>query len=166
MSQELGTYEDSNEIASKIQVMKAGDGLSTPLAAEPRGWHRGERLPILLWTTVDKIRYDPATEGTGVVRVHIVNTEEAAVLDHIAPEALDAMLATQREKVADYEREQARLKLEAKGITELPLDDVDGSEADPEGAGDVPDLPRGDWQADAAVTPPTPIGRRRKAAAD
>lgn len=163
---DLGEFEGRPVVASKVIVKKAGDRLSTPLAAEPRKWKSGERLPMLLWGTIGAIDHDPTKEGFGYIRVHDFNTEEAAILDHVDAATLDALMATQREKVADYEREQARLKLEAKGITELPLDDVDGSEADPEGVGDMPDLPRGDWQADAAVTPPTPIGRRRRAAAD
>lgn len=152
MSQELGNYEGSNEIASKIQVMKAGDGLSTPLAAEPRGWHRGERLPILLWTTVTKIRYDPATEGSGVIRVHIVDTEEASVLDHVDQSLLDDLMASQRERVAEYEAQVAAEKEAAKGIQKLDAD------PDPDGK----PMTEAEWMSEAGATPPPPIGSRRK----
>lgn len=165
---DLGFFQGKPVVASKVIVKKAGDGLTKPLAAEPRAFMSGERVPMLLWGTWGSIGFDPTKEGHGFVQVHDFDTEEAAVLDHVDPAMLDGLLASQREKVADYEREQARLKAEAKGISELPLDDAVaaikslGDKPDPWDDGDGEgDLPVGDWQADAAVAAPTPIGGRK-----
>lgn len=158
---DLGEFEGRPVVASKVVVKKAGDGLSKPLAAEPRTWKSGERLPMLLWGTIGAIDFDPTKEGIGYVRVHDFDTEEAAVLDHVDPALLDQLMASQREKVADYEREQTKAKLAAEGAHELPLDG-DGATEGVEG-----DLPVGDWQGDAAATPPTSIsGRKRRGAAE
>lgn len=156
MSQELASFEGRNEVASTIKIMRAGDGLSTPLAAEPRGWAQGDRLPVLLWTTVGKITHEPATEGKGVVRLHILNTDEAAVLDHVDEALLDDLLASQRERVAEYEATIAAEKEAAKGIQKLAVD------PDPDGQ----PMTDAEWMGEAAMTPPTPIGKRRKKAKD
>lgn len=158
---DLGSFQGKPVVASKVIVKKAGDGLTKPLAAEPRAFMSGERVPMLLWGTWGSIGFDPTKEGHGFVQVHDFDTEEAAVLDHVDAAMLDGLLASQREKVAEWEREQARLKAEKHGVVELDLD----GQGDPvsdlvDGDGD-PDLPRGTWQEDAAVTAPTPIGGRR-----
>lgn len=154
---DLGSFEGKPVIASKVIVRKAGDGLTKPLAAEPRAFHSGMRVPMLLWGTIGGIDHEPATEGVGVIRVHDFITEEAAVLDHVELGMLDDLLAAQREKVRLWDLEQKRLKDEAKGIHELPLgaDDEDDGESDEDA----------DWESEARAQAPASLGSKRAAKA-
>lgn len=158
MSVELGVHQGKPVLAASVKITRAGDGLSKPLAAMPRGFDSGTRMPVMLWVEVGDDTFKPVkADADGPVIGFTVKynfiAEEAIVLDHVDHSTLDAMFATQREAVADWEREQARLKKEAEGVHELELDKPEG-----DGAG----MTEAEWMDEAAATAPTPIGSRRK----
>lgn len=178
MSRPLGKAEGKQEIASTVKVTRTGDGLSNALEADPRGWDVGDLVPVLMWTEVEDVNHKRAKEGKGVVRKHNFVCTEMVVLDFLPAEQIDGMFQAQRDAVKSYEAEQARLVEEAAGVQRVPFPDADatggatggveGVLVRPEGMSDEDwegSLPRGDWQGEAAVTPPTPIsGRKRRGA--
>jgi hypothetical protein len=157
---ELSIFEGKTEVTARMQIAGVNDRLKTPLSALPRAWESGERIPVLLWVDVDKIRHDPLEESPGWARVHLTNADEAIVLDHVQAGLLDELAATQREAVAVWEAEQKRLKDEAKGIVAFPGIAHDGSAAD-----EPPERPEGmsdeDWEASARAQAPATLGARR-----
>lgn len=170
---ELGEFEGKREVASELKITKTGDGLSKPLAAEPRAWTSGTKLPVLLWVEIGKIIHDPVDKGDGWVRVHDAPVVEGAVLDRVDVGVLDELMATQREAVKVWEEEQLRAKEEAKGITRVPFPeagDLDGAidvdEVEPEGLPPLPERPEGmseeEWEASARVSSVSPIGSKRR----
>lgn len=161
-AQELGRFEGKTEVGSELKITNTGDGLSKPLAAEPRAWSSGTRLPVLLWVTVDSITHRPAKEGPGFVRVHVSPAEEGYVLDRVDGRILDDLVVAQREAVRLWELEQQRAKDEAKGALALdglekggPVDGGPESNGRPEGMSDA------EWEAGARAVAPTPIGSKQ-----
>lgn len=165
MSNELGTHHGKPVMGASVKITKAGDGLTKPLAAEPRTFEPGSLLPVLVWCKVDGENYTAIeVDGGGVIGYGLTfnfKAQEAVVLDHIAEEDLDAMFAEQREKVRAWEREQMRIKNEAKGIIEFELTDGEGPDGErPNGMSDA------DWEASAREQAPATLAskRARKAA--
>lgn len=158
---DLGEFQGKPIVASKVVVKKAGDGLTKPLAAEPRSFMSGERVPMLLWGTWGSIGFDPTKEGHGFVQVHDFDTEEAAVLDHIDPLVLEEMLMDQRRKVSDWEHEQRRVAEEAKGIVPVPFpphgEVVEVEEVSASGDG----MSEAEWMGEARSAAVSPIGSKQ-----
>lgn len=148
---DLGEFQGKPVVASKVIVKKAGDGLTKPLAAEPRAFRSGDRVPMLLWGTWGSIGFDPTKEGHGFVQVHDFDTEEAAVLDHVDLSLLEDLMSAQREAVLVWEREQLRVKNEEKGIIEFP--GMDGDRPD--------DMSDADWEESARSQAPASLGAKR-----
>lgn len=157
MSNQLSEIEGRAEVAAKIAIRKAGDGLNAPLRAEPRAYRLGEEVYVVLKTSVARISHIDATEGTGVIRVHDLDTSEATIVDEAA---VHGVLAAQRQVVEELLQREAA----AKGAIPFGEPDSDGEDASkPEGMSDE------EWMASAAAQAPTPIGKGRrggKAASD
>jgi hypothetical protein len=154
---DLGEFQGKPIVASKVVVKKAGDGLTKPLAAEPRAFMSGDRVPMLLWGTWGSIGFDPTKEGHGFVQVHDFDTEEAAVLDHVDPAMLEDLLTSQREKVRRWEIDQMRAKNEEKGIIEIP--GIDGEVIDVGETGG--EMSEADWMDEARSSAVSPIGSKQ-----
>lgn len=179
---ELTVFEGKVEVGSELKITNTGDGLSAPLAAEPRAWSSGTKLPVLLFVDVKDITHRPAKEGVGWIRVHQAPADEGFVLDHVDPKLLADLVAAQREAVRIWELEQKRLKEEAKGQPSLAgLEQggpVDGgpswSEKALAGDGEPIDVkevvddgrPEGmseaEWEASARSSSVSPIGAKRQ----
>lgn len=150
MSTKLGKVEGRDEVATKITITKAGDGLSAPLRVEPRAYRLGEDVYVVLKTTVGKVTHTDAQEGSGVVRQHTLDTTEATIVDE---DLVRGVLAAQRTAVEDLLLREE----EAKGAITFPArDDETEGEGRPEGMSDD------EWMASAATTPPTDIGSRKR----
>jgi hypothetical protein len=154
---DLGEFQGKPIVASKVVVKKAGDGLTKPLAAEPRAFMSGDRVPMLLWGTWGSIGFDPTKEGHGFVQVHDFDTEEAAVLDHVDPAMLEDLLTSQREKVRRWEIDQMRAKNEEKGIIEFP--GIDGDVIDVGETGG--EMSEAEWMDEARSSAVSPIGSKQ-----
>lgn len=153
----LGEFEGRPVLAATVKITKAGDGLSAPLAAEPRAFHSGDRIPVLLWCVVDDINHVPMKETKGWTRVHEFVADEAVILDHVAQADLDALFEDQREKVRLWDVEQSRLKDEARGILRLDVD----PEQDEDEAEAAPEIDDESWEASAREGVVSPIGSKR-----
>lgn len=172
-AQKLGVFEGKVEVASELKITKTGDGLSKPLAAEPRAWESGTRVPVLLWVEIGKITHDPTEKGSGFVRVHDAPVIEAAVLDRVDQLVIDNLMEDQREAVRLWELEQQRLKDEAKGQKSLeglevggPVDGgpdvIDVGEVEGDGSGEaLPPLSDADWEQSARAQGVSPIGSKQ-----
>jgi hypothetical protein len=167
-AQKLGVFEGKVEVASELKITGTGDGLTKPLAAEPRGWQSGTRLPVLLFVDIGPLTHRPTEHGSTFVRVHQGPAVEGFVLDRIDDKHLADLVADQREAVRLWELEQQRLKDEAKGAIAFegtekggPVDGGDPIETNghevvrPEGISDE------EWEASARNAPVSQIGSKR-----
>lgn len=183
MMGDLGKFEGTPVVASKVIVRNAGDGLTKPLAAEPRKFKQGERAPMLLWGHWGGIDHEPVKEGVGVIRVQDFVTEESAVLDHVDARMLDELMASQREAVRLWELEQKRLKDESEGAKAFdgldkggPVDGgpswseralagdgaIEVGEATGDGSGEaLPEMTDADWEGEARSSSVSAIGSKQ-----
>jgi hypothetical protein len=111
---ELSTFEGRDVLQSTIKVTKAGDGLSAALGVDPNEYHIGDKVYVVLETTVGRVGYEEIKDTGCFRRVHTLDTEAGTI---VAGELVADVLAEQRRKIA-----------EAKGIIELPLGDDEGDE--------------------------------------
>lgn len=174
----LADFEGSPVRQSGIEIPGAAGGLRDPMKIDPRAFHKGEKVYVVLECLVDKVRFDPIDKDAPAGdqrRVHVFSVEGATIVDG---ELVEEHLAAQRAKIE-------RAKDAAKGQGRLPTDEelyeahTNGEHADglvPEcveceretaavaaeqaEAGDTP-------PADPAPDAPTPLaGRRSRKAAE
>lgn len=107
---ELSTFEGKPVLSTGIEIPGAAGGLRESLAVDPFEGHKGQRVLVLLETTVDKLRFDPVKDTDGWKRVHILAVDLGMVVD---PQDVEAMLAAQRERIAAH---KAEAEAEAKGM--------------------------------------------------
>lgn len=107
---DLGTFEGADVLSVGIEIPSAAGGLRDSVKIDPFVMHRGEEHLILLRCTVGKIRFDPVKDTKGVMRVHVLDTMEAAIVEG---DVYDAALAAEREKI-----EKARQDAIGKGPLE------------------------------------------------
>lgn len=116
----LTPFEGKPVLSTTVAIRKAGDGLSAALKVDPEELHHGDTVYVVLETVVEKVRFDQAKDGDGFVRVHMLATENATLVD---AELVSAHLAAQKKRIR-----------EAAGEYELPLDPTADLDADPLGA--------------------------------
>jgi hypothetical protein len=127
----LTTFEGRPVVQSAIEIPGAGGGLRDALSVEPREWHKGQRVVVVLDTTVDKIRFDSLKEQGEDLgedrRVHVLSVDQATI---VSPELVEAHLSAQAAKIA-------QAKAAAKELDgQTSLDEVAGpSPVDVEAAG-------------------------------
>lgn len=108
----LSPFDGRDVLRSTIAITKAGDGLSEAMKIAPQEFHHGERVFVVLETTVGKVRFDPIKDTEALSRVHVLE----AGLSTIVSEALVR-------EVLDSQAETIRLAQEAAaGIKRLPWD--------------------------------------------
>ena len=116
----LTPFEGKPVLSTTVAIRKAGDGLSAALKVDPEELHHGETVYVVLETVVEKVRFDQAKDGDGFVRVHMLATENATLVDAAL---VSSHLAEQKKRIR-----------EAAGEYELPLDPTADPDADPLGA--------------------------------
>lgn len=116
----LTPFEGKPVLSTTVAIRKAGDGLSAALKVDPEELHHGETVYVVLETRVEKVRFDEAKDGDGFVRVHMLATENATIVDETI---VGAHIAEQKKRIR-----------EAAGEYELPLDPTRDPDADPLGA--------------------------------
>ena len=107
----LHKFEGREVIATRIAVANAGDGLSAALAIEPQELTHGERVTVVLDTTVDRIHFEKVKDTDKLVRVQRLRAGTATIID--------------RTIVADILDAQAKKIEEARGIQRLDFEDDD-----------------------------------------
>lgn len=109
----IGEYDGCAIISTGIEIPGAAGGLRDPLKVAPFTGHKGQKVFVLLETTVDKIRFDPLKDTEAWRQVSILKTDIATIVDEgFAKSHLDA----QREAIRLAEEEAA-------GIQRLGLSD-------------------------------------------
>lgn len=160
---ELTPFEGREVYRTSIAITRAGDGLSEAMKVEPREFHHGETVYVVLECTVAKVQhvpYDKDDPFGPLSRVHSLAAGTATIVDE---EIVAAHIADQAER-------NLRAREAEAGIERLPLADDDelealeadlaAKEADAEGE----PVPADEWEdADGATPKPTPAkGRTRK----
>lgn len=108
--EKLTPFENRPVIAVGIEIPGAGGGLRDALTVDPREYHYGETVFVVIEGVVGKIRFDPVKgAGEAVRRVHVLDVESAAPVE--------------RETVEHLLAEQAKRIEEAMGIKRLEYDD-------------------------------------------
>lgn len=111
---DLGTFDGMTVIGTKVNIKRAGDGLSQSLAVAPQLLHSHERRYVLMEVVVGPVRMDPVKDTTDMcIRVHDLIAQTVTLVD--------------AEMAADTIRRQAEAIEAAKGIQTLDFT-----------AGDVP----------------------------
>lgn len=114
----LSPFDGQDVISSTIAVTKAGDGLSAALSVDPQEWHLGQRVYVVLETTVGKVQFVPIKDTDALRRVHVLVTEGATIVDAAV---VKAQLDAQADKIR-VAHEQAQ------GIQRLTFDEDDPAE--------------------------------------
>lgn len=109
----LQPFDGRDVLKATIAITNAGDGLSEALAVEPKEYHLGDRVYVVLETTVDKVRFaDAGKDGDGLIRLHTLKAGRATIVSG--------------DVVRDVLDEQQQRIERARGILQLPLDPDDG----------------------------------------
>lgn len=145
---DLTPFDGSEVIRTSIAIARAGDGLSEAMKVEPREFHHGETVYVVLECTVAKVQFVPVDkdEPTGPLnRVHTLAAGVATIVDE--------------ELVRSHITEQADRNLRAReaeaGIERLEFDDEPELEGEP--------APADAWEDPSPEPPPAaPRGRTRK----
>jgi len=135
----LPAFEGAKVTKSAIRLTKAGDGLSEALEVEPKTWHLGDEIALVVRGTVTQVNHR-TIQGT-VTRLHTVEASEAAEVPLEQAETNIADAHERIERLRDERSGQQRIDAEAKDPG--PLHVVDGggvvatpADADPFGAED------------------------------
>lgn len=114
MASKLPKFDGADVTSATIAVTNAGDGLSKAMKVEPRAFHMGDKVYVVIETEVAKIRHEPVEKDnpTGAQRrVHTLRAGVATVVEH--------------ELVADVLEAQKLIIEEHEGVVRLPLGDSD-----------------------------------------
>lgn len=108
--EQLTPFEGRQVIAVGIEIPGAGGGLRDALTIDPKEYHYGETVFVVIEGTVGKIRFDPVPgAGEAVRRVHVLDVESAAP---VTRETVEHLLEEQRKRIE-----------EAMGVSRLPYGD-------------------------------------------
>ena len=119
MPDNLPAFEGVDVHKAKLRITGAGDGLSEALALQPKAYHAGETMCLVLRAKVSQINHVAEKDSNALIRVHtavvesITEVEEAAIRDYLDGAAENLRLA--RDK--------------AKGQEQLPIGKSDGKPA-------------------------------------
>lgn len=119
---ELTPFDGKDVIAVGINVRNAGDGLSDSLNIEPREFHHGDKVYVVMETECVGIGYDPVKNTSALRRVHTLKAGTATIVDEAE---VKAMIEAQAAKNEIERLRIQREKDEAKGNVALTDGDVD-----------------------------------------
>ena len=106
----LEPFEGRQVARSTVAIKGAGDGLSSALAVEPRAYHQGDEVYVILKCVVGAVSFPPLSklDDSILVRKHDFRAESATVVDanvarsHI--EAQDKKIAVAKDRARGQER--------------------------------------------------------------
>lgn len=112
----LGKFEGRKVDAVGIEIRNSAGGLNEALKVDPAEWHLEDEVVVVLRCKVTKIRHDPLKDTDGLRRVHILDAEDATVIED------DGMITTA------LDEQKKRIEL-ASGVQRLPIELVAAHEA-------------------------------------
>lgn len=115
----LEPFEGEDVLAAGIEIPGAAGGLRDAMKIEPRQFHAGDRIYVVLECDVAKIRFEPILSGddrVGWRRVHILSADSATFMDGAAVGAAKEAIDAQKRKI-EMASEAAN------GIGRIPYDD-------------------------------------------
>lgn len=112
--QPLEPFEGRDVIGAKIQITKAGDGLSEALSVDPQAFPLGSKRFVVLECEVVKVRMAEVKDTDALVREHTFEAQGATIVDA-------TLVADLVQAQKDIIR---RAKEKAAGIEPLPFDDT------------------------------------------
>lgn len=165
---QLDPFEGQPVLSVGMEIPGAAGGLRESMKLDPVQLHKGQRVYVVLETTVDKIRFDPVKDSDGWKRVHVLNAEQGMIVD---ADLVQAHLDEQKARIQAARDAEAEAKRREGG--EFTLDESALEEEHQQGKhadGLVKGCPPCDAEAAAAAdeagegpTEPTNIADRRKA---
>jgi hypothetical protein len=105
----LASFDNRLVLSAGIAITGAGDGLSEALAVEPREYHHGETVYVVIEAEVSKVRFDPVKDTEGLRRVHFLKAGVATIVDE---SVVAAAIEEQKRKIEEH-----------RGVTRLDLGD-------------------------------------------
>lgn len=100
----LDPFEGQPVLSVGMEIPGAAGGLRESMKLDPVQLHKGQRVYVVMETTVDKIRFDPVKDSDGWKRVHVLAAEQGMIVDEsLVREHLDGLKArvAQREAAED-----------------------------------------------------------------
>jgi hypothetical protein len=161
---QLDPFEGQPVLSVGMEIPGAAGGLRESMKLDPVQLHKGERVYVVLETTVDKIRFDPVKDSDGWKRVHVL-AAESLVREH-----LDGLKA----RVAERDAAAAEAKRRESGEFTLDEAALDAEHEQGQHAAELRDgCPRCDAEKAAAAAEageqappaPTPIDKRQRGSA-
>lgn len=111
----LDDFEGAAVISSGVEIPNAAGGLRDAMKIEPRQFHHGERVYLVLECDVSKIRFDPIKDSDDLARVHVFTAQHAVIVD---ADLVKAQLEEQKARIL-------KAKEEAAGIQRLDFEETD-----------------------------------------
>jgi hypothetical protein len=108
----LEPFEGQDVIASRIQITKAGDGLSEALKVDPGAFPLGAEVYVVLKCHVGKVNHVEVKDTPALQRVHTFEAQAATIVDK---ELVGGLVDAQVELIRKRREEEA-------GIQAIPFD--------------------------------------------
>ena len=127
----LSPMEGRDVLRSTIKIVRTGDGLSAALAIEPREFHHGEKVYVVVECEVTNIAFPPVKDTDALIRQHVLTAQAATIVEE----------SLVRKVLDDQAERLLAAKEAAAGITRLPYEgDEDQAMAEAHAAGEHRDL--------------------------
>lgn len=103
---------DGHTVANTtIKVTGAGDGLSKAMQIEPREYHHGETVNVVIECEVSQVGFVPVSDTELLSRVHTLRAQTATIVDaSVVADVLDEQKRLNAEHEARIEAERRRAK--------------------------------------------------------
>lgn len=122
----LGTYEGHDVVTATVSIRNTGHGLEEAMQVDPVKLDLASTHYVVLECEVEKHRYDPIKESTGLELVNMLKAGRATIVDYdLVAGALDAQTARIEQAKADAEHDDRQLRLGDDPDEDLPIDESD-----------------------------------------
>lgn len=108
----LTPFDGQDVIKTTIAVTNAGDGLSDTMKVEPKEFHLGETVYVVLECEVSKVRFEPIKDTDALSRVHVLRAGNATIVE---ADLVKPMVDAMAERVLEAKEAE-------QGIRRLPMD--------------------------------------------
>lgn len=159
----LDPFEGLPVSSAGMEIPGAAGGLREAMKLDPVQLHKGQRVIVVLDTTVDKIRFDPLKDSDGWKRVHVLAVEQGLIAavsggddgDELdggeAAQFIDRLLTEQRARLKEARDKYDNDLRRAKGQFTIEEEALETEHADGQHAGELRDgCPSCDAERDAA----------------
>ena len=138
----LSPMEGRDVLRSTIKIVKTGDGLSEALAIEPREFHHGERVHVVVECLVTNIAFPPVKDTDALIRQHVLTAQAATIVEE----------SLVRKVLDDQAERLLAAKEAATGVVRLPYEgDEDEAMAEAHAAGEHKSLVEGCPECDEEI---------------